>query len=216
MSMEVGRLKEALKQWTIWVVLSLLLVGLDGLGALGWFRAVSERVLFGMSEVVGGGVRLANRPAEAVEFWFTGVERIADLERRLEVAIVNRGELEELRAENESLRNLEGVFKKEDVRQVVMGKVLLGEVARMEGEVLVNLGEGAGIKENMMVVDSNKVLLGRVARVGRFSSVVETPKSNKVKIAVGVVDRTAKGFLMGDGSECGVVASFTSRNLGSR
>ena len=199
-SVNIGKFTHWFRQLSLWLVVSLVIMGLDHLGGLNWFKGPLEKVLWQGTRGAGWVVKLVEKPYQLVRYWNSGLLRTADLEARLTDAMVDKKKLIELEIENEQLKGLIGIEMTSDQDQ----KKWLASWLPDEGGGLVDKGKVDGIGEGMMVVDGQGALVGRIDEVGRYMSRVAKPTKIGERISVRLMSYTTEGIVVGDGVNVGI------------
>lgn len=121
--------------------------------------------------------------ADSVRFVRSGVNRIENLERERARLLVETEELVRL-------RQLVGMEVLSQLDTVAVGRV----VGKVGDEMLIDRGQGEGVKVGMIAGTEESILVGRVVTVGRWMSRVRLVSSLDEKVAVvGGVSRGAGG-----------------------
>lgn len=184
------------RQTVSWVVVCVLLIGLDSWVSLDGVTAPAQVVLVGMQQRAGKMINWVQTPFMWVGYAQDGLDRIADLERRLNDVVVDKDRLAELEEQVESMQLTGEMYLREEIEPVVMTEMILGVE-----EVYVDAGQMHGVEEGMLVTDVSGILVGRVEQVGRYVSQVQTPGDQDARLPVRVVGSNAAGMLLGSGGQ---------------
>ena len=198
--MKLVGVKENLVWALSFAVVSVAVVGLDGLGVFGPIKRAVEPGVAEVSMLVGAVTKMVGAPAAAVKFYFKGGRVVSDLQARLAERLVDEARVAELAGENARMRKLLGV----DLPAV--WKFLPARVAAADEEkLLIVAGQADGVEQGMSVVSEAGVLVGRVGRVSAGVSEVVPVAAVKSSVAVrvagggagGIVHMEGQGLVMG-------------------
>lgn len=156
-----------LRIFALCVGLSVILLGLDGLGLVGGIRGAFEEVFVPIERAVFSVSHLVRVPIETLRFWRTGVARIADLERQVAELTVDSVRLLAIEEENRAMRAMLGTPLPREWRFVPAPIIGRGD------EMVLATGSQSGISEDQPVVWED-LLLGTVAQV--------TPNLSRVRL----------------------------------
>lgn len=177
------------------IAISLVLLGVDFLGWLSGFRAVSERII----NPISGGIRVVGQatlePFATLRFALSGHERVTDLESRYAEALVKAEQVEQLSKENESLRTLLGSGTLSDYNYEPVKTISLDG-----SELVLSIGSTRGLRGGETVVDENHVLVGRVTKVSSWTSWITRVIDAHSRVPVVIGTSKASGLLVGIGS----------------
>ncbi|MEI6309094.1 MAG: rod shape-determining protein MreC [bacterium] len=153
-----------------------------------------------------------SRPFVALGQWFSGtwsnLANLSSLGSEVEQLRKERAELEsklalleEARQENEALRGFLQVKQTVTASQTVVASILMNEPSPYTRSVLINVGEGDGIKRRMPVLADTGGLLGQIIEVSATKSRVLL--INDLNSAVsGKIQRTGEvAVVKGDGQD---------------
>lgn len=179
-------------RFLIGLFISLLLMLLDQLTWLGWLRGGVEIMIRPQSRALNGLSQQLNTGFQTIRFVRSGPQRIADLERRLEVAQMQVIDINDVKQENQSMRKALGSSRISSF-QLIPSKVLsVGQgliIERSDGKV----GE--------VVVHPDGIMIGVIDEVGRWSARVRRLSDSGSQVSVEVLsdggDRITAGMLIG-------------------
>ena len=196
-----------LKKIGLWVLLSVLVFGLDRVGWIGGVRRTVEIAHSRLASSSGEVVRMFAGPYQAISYWREGVERIEYLEQRLADVVVDEQRLKLLEEENAQLKELSGIES---------SNLLSGRQVRLfesGAELLIDQGVLHGVAEGMVVVDLAGALVGLVGNTGLYSSRIVTPASRGSIISARIIGKSTTGVLRGDGFRTEMIEVVQSDSL---
>ena len=177
--------------------LILLLVGVIVLVALISFSlkdrhnaSLPEQIV---KDVVGFGQSIFSKPAHYITGVFRNVDGILNtydeniiLKKRLSEFATNQGELIDIRAENDRLRDV--IDKEDNLRAYdpVHATVIARNPDQWEKKIIIDKGEIHGIKKNMAVLTAHG-LIGKIVLTTQFYSTVELLSTENRELRVSAV-----------------------------
>jgi cell shape-determining protein MreC len=210
--MEEGweRLIPIVRVYAWWFTLALFLVGLSYLKVINFIRNPLETGMVKTYTLTGNALYWLETPVRMLNYWFTGSQRMSDLENRLAQMAVDRQQLTELKLSNQQLSQLTGTdgAKLKLTNSMFFGKMVIGSEVG-----LINLGQGQGITEGSIVLSNEGVLVGRVTRVGNYVSHILRPFDYGSQVAVRVLGESTTGILSGDGTNARLVGVLQKDEL---
>ncbi|MGG0656761.1 rod shape-determining protein MreC [Rummeliibacillus pycnus] len=197
--------------------LILLLVGVIFLVALISFSlrdrqnaSLPEQII---KDTVGFGQSIVAKPASYITGFINNVDSLMNtydenkrLKSRLEEFGTLQAKVNELKVENDKLKDLVG--KKDDLRNYdpIQANVIARNPDQWEEKLILNVGSISGVKVNMAVLTS-KGLIGKIVQTTPYTSQVEllsTSNTNyRVSAAVATKDSEAFGLIEGYDSKRG-------------
>lgn len=173
------------------VVVCLVMLA-EFVGLLQPVRQVSQLVLRPLESAGLLVVRGVAWPVESVRSGMTTKRRIQDLELRYAESLAQLGELDALRAENESLRTLVGASQTPRQSQVVTFPVI------SYGRPLVAAGELEGVREGQLVLVA-QTMVGRIKSTTERQAEVTLLTQADAKPVVATTENGIQGIIAGDG-----------------
>jgi cell shape-determining protein MreC len=187
--------RNSLITWFIYLLLSLGLIAMDGIGWTKGIRALGERVLVPILLEEKNGVEALNSPIRWYRFYRNGTARILDLEARLSENLVNKVEMARLSEENDQL--LAEIGAKSPAKWKIIPAKVLGIAP---GKMIIVGGEADGFKKGMSVeVGGNFV--GVLEHVSGLVSEVRLLDQDQNRITGRVLDKKTIGIVKNDGGQ---------------
>lgn len=179
------------------LVMSILILALDGTQSLARVKSVAERMTARFEWLGMGATSLVKAPLSGFRFLRSGTMRLSDLEGKFAERITDEVRLTELEQENLELREMLSAMPKTEHRYVV------AKVVGISREMMtITAGEDQGLEIGSSVV-VGEVLVGRLSKVSRSVSQVRLLVNSESKVAVEVSGTRVRGVVVGghDGLE---------------
>lgn len=188
--MSRGVYDSPVRTYVTWVLVSLLLFGLERIGWLAGVRSAAESVLVPVEKAIFASSWVVRSPLATIRYWRTGAARIADLERQVASLSVDAARLAALEEENRAMRELLGAPLPASWRFIPAPITGRGSVvSRGVGEV-----DGVAISD---VVVWDEVMIGTVVELTARQSRVRLLTDPQSKIPVYLPVNGADGLLEG-------------------
>jgi len=197
MNPKIERFSDIFRDLFIFASIAFFLFFFDRAGLAQGLRGGLERGLLASSGLVESSAYMAMTPLRMAQYWREGITHIADLERRLADASVERVRLEELEAENARMREELAVLP---TPQREGGARIMSRPLTTGTQLVISGGEANGVKVGMYATDVSGVLVGRIERTGKYISYVRRPIDDGTVIAVRLSGRSTTGILRGTGT----------------
>jgi cell shape-determining protein MreC len=153
----------------VWLLVTLGVMGVDYMWHQNIIKSQFERMLVTIEKPIGYGLFTMGAPKRWIDYNQAGLQRIADLEERLHLAVVEREEYERLQDEVLGLTKLLNA----DVADKLPPVILVTDLVTLGEEQFIYGGYLKEITTGMMVTDESGALVGQVTNVGRYLSKVE-------------------------------------------
>lgn len=175
---------------------ALVLVILDGRGAVAGFRGFLEQGVAGIRQMSEVTNRVVMYPLSYWQYLDGGVKKVADLEQRLKLASVDYVNFKALEEENQQLKQLLNQKPSTIQEPFTAGAMLQGS-----HQAVLNKGLFEGVKTGSVVVNPEGTLVGRVKLARPHVSLVERPQDSSSRIAVRISGQPSSGVLVGRGDK---------------
>jgi cell shape-determining protein MreC len=191
----IDTLHFSVKPFVVWIGLCGLLWLISPLPPVIALTGTVERALVSTSGVGQGAISMVTWPVRFGSRISTSTRRIADLEQRLAVVVMEKAELEEYKRKEAEMAALINVPL--PAQFAVQATARMAEGA--EGKIL-TAGIKAGVEPGMLVVDTQGVLMGIVGDVGIYVSRLITITRLSKPLPVTILGKSIPGVLMADGT----------------
>lgn len=183
--------KSNIQALALFLIASILIFALDGIGLLRPLKFVGEFVLVRIESFVQIGAKIVTAPVEAGRYFLNGSQTVADLQARLSERIVDEVRLKELEDENERMRKLLGVDLPPN------WKFLPVKVAANSTQRLIVIGnESQGVVVGATIVDENGSFVGSVLKVSEVSSEVLPVNATNSVVTARVNGESTQGVVV--------------------
>lgn len=184
---------KTIQVWGRFVIAAFVIFVLDGVGVLGIVKYPVERSLNFIGMLGRPLKTLLNQPYQGLKYYRSGTARIIDLENRLAEAIVDRGKLLELEAENQDLRKLLDAPLPQEWSYIVAP--VLG---RQDQEMILSVGTADGVSLGDSVIYQD-TLVGKIKTASAKQSRMLLVTAPASRIAVFASANRVDGLVTGTG-----------------